>query len=51
MNELDFESKMHTQGIMTRPVAAFGAPGHIRVTIGTRAANEAFIEGLKAVLT
>ena len=50
MEEAEFEAKMHTQGIMTRPVAAFGAPGHIRVTIGTQEANEAFIAGLKAVV-
>lgn len=34
-------------GIMTRPVTSFGAPGKVRITIGTREANDALIEALK----
>ena len=41
-----FESKMLEQGVMVRPVANFGAPGCVRVTIGTREANDAFIRAL-----
>ena len=50
MPEKEFEDKMRLQGIMVRPVAGFGAPGCVRVTIGHRAASEAFIAGLRAVL-
>ncbi len=45
-----FEEKMLLEGVMVRPVANFGAPGCVRVTIGTRAANKAFIKALKKVL-
>jgi len=38
------------EGIMVRPVAGFGSPGCIRVTIGTREANDAFIAALTKVL-
>ena len=33
-------------GIMTRPVTNFGAPGKVRITIGTHDANEALIAAL-----
>lgn len=46
-HDLEFEEKMQKEGIMVRPVAGFGAPGCIRVTIGHRASSEAFIAGLK----
>lgn len=46
-----FEQKMLKQNVMVRPVESFGAPGGIRVTIGTREANEAFVAGLKEVLS
>ena len=38
------------EGIMVRPVAGFGSPGCLRVTVGTADANEAFIKGLKNIL-
>jgi len=50
MKDTDFEEKMFEQGVMVRPVANFGAPGCIRVTIGTHDANVAFIDGLKKIL-
>ncbi len=50
MNDLEFESRMHTEGIMTRPVKGFGAPDCVRVTIGTHEANEAFIAGLRKIV-
>lgn len=49
MPVLEFEQKMLQQGVMVRPVESFGAPGGVRVTIGTRAANEAFAKGLKTI--
>ncbi len=45
-----FVEKMLANGIMVRPVANFGAPGCVRVTIGTHKANEAFINALEIVL-
>jgi histidinol-phosphate aminotransferase len=50
MNDKEFEAAILKEGIMVRPSASFGAPGCIRVSIGTQAGNEAFIAGLKAVL-
>ena len=45
-----FEAKMLEEGVMVRPVANFGADGCIRVTIGDRESNEAYIKALKTVL-
>lgn len=51
MDASEFEAKMLEQGVMVRPVANFGAPGCVRVTIGTPEANTAFIVGLQKVLS
>lgn len=45
-----FEAQMLEQGVMVRPVGNFGATGCIRITIGTREANEAMLAALKRVL-
>ena len=50
MDAFEFETAMLDNGVMARPVEPFGAPDCVRVTIGTRAGNEAFIEGLKNIL-
>lgn len=50
MDEFKFEQKMLREGIMVRPVGSFGAPGCVRITIGTKAANNAYIKALKKVL-
>lgn len=50
MEDKVFEAKMLEEGIMVRPVANFGAEGCIRVTIGNREANNAYIIALKKVL-
>lgn len=44
-----FESRMLEAGVMVRPVANFGAPGCVRVTIGNREANEVFIRALESI--
>jgi len=49
MSDKDFEAKILKEGIMVRPAASFGAIDCIRVTVGDRAANDAFIKGLKAI--
>lgn len=50
ISDKEFEQKMLEQGVMVRPVTGFGAPGCVRVTIGTREANDAFIGALKKMI-
>jgi histidinol-phosphate aminotransferase len=38
------------EGVIVRPLAAFGAPGAIRVTVGTREENDVFAAALERVL-
>lgn len=47
----EFESSMLEQGVMVRPVENFGAKGCVRITIGTREANEAMLAALSHVLS
>jgi len=49
MDTFDFSQKMQDEGVMVRPVANFGAPGCVRITFGTREANEAMLKGLRKV--
>lgn len=44
----DFVAYLMKNGIMTRPVDNFGAPGKVRISIGTREANEALVRVLRA---
>lgn len=37
------------RGIMVRPVSAFGAPGKVRISIGTASQNERLIRALKEI--
>jgi histidinol-phosphate aminotransferase len=46
----DLVAKMLAEGVMIRSGANNGAPGHIRVTVGTHEGNVAFVEGLKKIL-
>lgn len=39
------------QGVIVRPVANYGMPDFLRVTIGTKAENERFLAALKTVLS
>ncbi|MFK7810227.1 MAG: histidinol-phosphate transaminase [Saprospiraceae bacterium] len=50
MADKEFETAILKEGIMVRPATSFGAPGCVRVSIGTEAGNRAFVEGLKKVL-
>jgi histidinol-phosphate aminotransferase len=50
MNEGKFEDLMLAQGIMIRPATSFGAPGCVRITIGTNEANHALVRALSVVL-
>lgn len=47
IDEAQFVNGMLGEGVMVRPAANFGAPGCIRVTIGDREANVAYINALK----
>lgn len=38
------------RGVITRPVANYGLPDHLRVSIGTEAENARFLDALKTVL-
>ena len=49
MPEKAFEAVTLEQGIMVRPAGAFGAPGCVRVTIGTEEANKAFVDALRLI--
>ena len=35
------------EGVIVRPLAPFGAPGAIRVTVGTKEENELFAQALR----
>jgi histidinol-phosphate aminotransferase len=39
------------QGVIVRPIAGYGMPEHLRVTVGTEAENARFLAVLEAVLT
>ena len=43
----DFVRFMEKKGIMVRPLEAFGAPGKIRITFGTREANIALLAAIR----
>lgn len=47
--EKEFVDFMIQRGIMVRPAGSFGAPGHVRVTIGTREANEKCVEAIQSI--
>lgn len=47
IDAFELETRLLEEGVMVRPVAGFGAPDCVRVTIGTREANLAFLQGLK----
>ena len=44
-----FEALM-ARGVITRPVANYGLPHHLRISIGTRAELDAFLKALDALL-
>ncbi len=42
--------KLLRQGVIVRPVAGYGMPDHLRVTVGTPEENEKFLKALRAAL-
>ncbi len=49
-SSLELTSAMLNGGVMVRPGDNFGAPGCVRLTIGTKDANERFWEVLQELL-
>ncbi len=49
-DEAEVVEALGRAGVVVRPGAGVGGPGHIRVTYGTRAENERFIAALRAIL-
>jgi len=49
-DEAEVVRKLGEAGVIVRPGDGLGGPGHIRVTYGTRAENERFLEALEAAL-
>jgi histidinol-phosphate aminotransferase len=45
-----FVEEMLRQGVMVRSAEPMSAPGCVRVTVGTRNANEQFVAGLKKII-
>ena len=42
--------KLLRLGVIVRPIAAYGMPGHLRVSIGLEAENARFLDALKQAL-
>lgn len=51
IEEMAMVDHMHKNGVMVRPGGNFGAPGKIRVTIGTKEANETFASAMVSSTT
>jgi histidinol-phosphate aminotransferase len=49
-DEPEIVTALSRAGVAVRPGLGLGGPGHLRVTYGTRAENERFIEALRAAL-
>ncbi|WP_422858953.1 histidinol-phosphate transaminase [Flagellimonas sp. S174] len=47
--EFEFTDFLMNEGVMVRPVSQFGAPGKVRITIGTQEANEALVKALEKI--
>jgi histidinol-phosphate aminotransferase len=46
---LDFATRLQTEGVVIRPLGAWGAPRSIRVSIGTVEQNQFFLETVRKV--
>ena len=44
-----FEALLN-EGVIVRPLAPYGLPGHIRISVGTQAENERLVQAMKIVL-
>jgi histidinol-phosphate aminotransferase len=50
LDEAELIRRLGEQGIVVRGGEGLGGPGHIRVTYGTRAQNERFLDALAAAM-
>jgi histidinol-phosphate aminotransferase len=48
-DEREVMAELSRQGVAVRPGAGLGAPGHLRVTYGTRQENQRFVAALRAL--
>lgn len=46
----EFYEKLLEKGVIVRPLQGYDMPNHLRVSIGTHAQNERFLEALKQIL-
>jgi histidinol-phosphate aminotransferase len=46
----DVFQRLLRQGVIVRPIAAYGMPEYLRVSIGTEAENARFLSALETVL-
>jgi histidinol-phosphate aminotransferase len=44
-------ARLQTQGVIVRPIAGYGLPNHLRVTVGLAAENERFLVALKKAIS
>ena len=49
-NALPVYQALLLQGVIVRPIANYGLPDHLRVTVGTDIENRLFLEALDRVL-
>ena len=47
--EFEFTDLLMNEGVMVRPVSQFGAPGKVRITVGTKEANKALVDALEKI--
>jgi histidinol-phosphate aminotransferase len=49
-DEREIVRELGRRGVAVRPGEGLGAPGHLRVTYGTRPENERLVEALREIL-
>ncbi|WEJ63714.1 histidinol-phosphate transaminase [Thiomicrorhabdus lithotrophica] len=47
---LEYNQKLLEEGVIVRPIANYGMPQYLRISIGTQVENQYFIDALKKVL-
>ena len=45
-----FDDALLRRGIIVRPVANYGLPQHLRITVGTREQNEALLRAVREIM-
>ena len=47
---MDYYQRLLQKGVIVRPVANYGMPRHLRVSIGLPEENQCFLQALKEVI-